>query len=345
MFELGKKIMRRIAGPVVTAAAQQGMVNTVDPQLAYLSDRLASLEFKASGLATIYKGDHYSRSAKENERYWTEHNVTNHRTYSSVEDSLEYLEWRNESYPGYIELMPVSGQDGKVVLDYGCGPGHDLVGFSVYSKPEKLIGADISKSSMAQAAERLKLHNAICQFIHLDADNIKIPLEDKSVDYVHCSGVLMLSRTPSHILSEFKRVLKDDGEIRLMVYNYDSIWTHLYVAYMLQLANNIYADRTLLEAFSRTTDGEYCPYVTAWTKADVAGIAREAGLSSEWLGASVSLWELSILPRRYNALMDDRLPKESRKFLAGLKLDTKGIPFVGDDVAGIDACYRLRKAS
>ena len=25
--------------------------------------------------------------------------------------------------------MPVSGRDGDIVLDYGCGPGHDLVGF------------------------------------------------------------------------------------------------------------------------------------------------------------------------------------------------------------------------
>ena len=31
--------------------------------------------------------------------------------------------------------MPVNQADGLVVLDYGCGPGNDLVGFGHFSNP------------------------------------------------------------------------------------------------------------------------------------------------------------------------------------------------------------------
>ena len=76
--------------------------------------------------------------------YWTRHNVTLHHDFGNAEDSLRYFHWRNAQYFGYLERMPVSGYDGKVVLDYGCGPGHDLVGFGSFSKPSRLIGIDVS---------------------------------------------------------------------------------------------------------------------------------------------------------------------------------------------------------
>ena len=62
--------------------------------------------------------------------YWTRYNVTSHERFASAANSLAYLRWRNDQYFGYSELMPVDRQDGKVILDFGCGPGHDLVGFA-----------------------------------------------------------------------------------------------------------------------------------------------------------------------------------------------------------------------
>src|SRR5687768_14872252 len=70
--------------------------------------------------------------------YWTSHNVTAHLRFASAQESLDYFHWRNSQYPGYIDLMPMSGFDGRIILDFGCGPGHDLVGFGTYSKPARL---------------------------------------------------------------------------------------------------------------------------------------------------------------------------------------------------------------
>ena len=46
--------------------------------------------------------------------YWTRHNVTEHRQFTSAEESLNFFDWRNAQYPGYIELVPVNQADGKV---------------------------------------------------------------------------------------------------------------------------------------------------------------------------------------------------------------------------------------
>ena len=90
--------------------------------------------------------------------FWTEHNVTQHHSCASAAESLEYFHWRNDHYFGYVGLMPVSGQDGRVALDYGCGPGHDLVGFACYSKPPNLIGADVSIALLDESRRRIALH-------------------------------------------------------------------------------------------------------------------------------------------------------------------------------------------
>ena len=102
------------------------------------------------------------------EAYWRRHNVTAHRVFNSVAESLAYFDWRNDQYPGYIDLMPVTGVDGKVVLDFGCGPGNDLAGFATFSKPTRLIGMDVSITSLAEAESRLRLHGVQAELVKID---------------------------------------------------------------------------------------------------------------------------------------------------------------------------------
>jgi SAM-dependent methyltransferase len=278
------------------------------------------------------------------QEFWTRHNVTSHRSFASARESLDYLEHRNQSYPGYIDLLPVAGHDGKVILDFGCGPGNDLVGFGVYSRPRRLIGIDIATTSLEQASERLKLHDISANLLHVPYGTYELPVKSGSVDYIHCSGVLMYVEDPARLLREFRRILKPAGEVGLMAYNYDSVWLHLYVAYFLQTRNSLYSDRPLREAFMRSTDGEDCPFVHVWTPDEMAELAAASGFQALFKGAALSLWELSLLPRRFVAAMDARLPAESRNFLLELTLDDAGLPYYRGQCAGIDGCYRLKVA-
>jgi SAM-dependent methyltransferase len=273
--------------------------------------------------------------------YWTGFNVTLHHQFSSAEESLAYFHWRNDQYPGYIELMPVAGQDGKVVLDYGCGPGHDVVGFGSYSKPRQLYAVDVSPTSIAEAKARVALHGIDCEFLQIDESSNRIPLEDASVDYIHSSGVVHHTRNPVRVLAELKRILRPGGRMRIMVYNYNSLWLHLYVAYILRIKQRAYPGLDLRQVFTKTTDGENCPIANVYAPHEFAALASEAGLACRYLGAGISLFELKLFPEHFEALMDQRLAPEHRDFLKTLELDRRGYPMHRGTHAGVDGCYEL----
>jgi ubiquinone/menaquinone biosynthesis C-methylase UbiE len=274
--------------------------------------------------------------------YWTRYNVTQHHEFGSAEESLAYLRWRNDNYFGYSDLMPVEGQDRKVVLDFGCGPGHDLVGFSTASRPARLIGMDVSPSSLAEATARIALHAASCELMQLDPTATELPLATGSVDYVHSSGVLHHVADLPATLREIHRVLRPDGVTRIMVYNHDSVWMHLFVVYMKRIIENAFTELTVEEAFARTTDGEDCPIARVYRPTEFIALCQEAGFVAEFAGAAVSIHEAKILPYRYDAIQSLKTPETSRRFLLELTFDEYGMPRYRGHRAGIDGCYLLR---
>lgn len=285
-----------------------------------------------------------SNQTSLSKEYWTSHNVTLHHDFASKEESLEYFHWRNDQYLNYIELMPVAGFDGKTVLDYGCGPGHDLIGFGTFSKCKLLVGVDVSPSSLAESKSRLNLHGIASETVLLDHGIIKLPFDDATFDHIHTSGVLHHTPDPLAILKELRRVLAPSGSINVMVYNYDSLWVHLYVAYQRSLMDGLYQGESLRDQFRHSTDGEDCPISNCYRPSEWVALCAEAGFDAHFLGAAPSIFELSILDKRFAAIMDRRLPPESRKFLKSLVFDKYGAPKYQDQYAGIDACYRLTRA-
>jgi ubiquinone/menaquinone biosynthesis C-methylase UbiE len=274
--------------------------------------------------------------------YWTRYNVTLHHQFTSAEESLAYFRWRNDQYFGYIDLMPVHGQDGRVVLDFGCGPGHDLVGFATASKTSRLIGMDVSPSSLAQARARMALHQAPCELILLERGVIELPLETASVDYVHTSGVLHHLPDLVGTLRQLRRILRPDGSMRVMVYNRDSVWLHLYVAYLKRIVEGAYRDLSLDAAFSRTTDGDDCPISRVFRASEFITIAEAAGFTAEFIGSAISMHEAKILSHRFDAIHERRLPEESRRFLCDVTFDEHGFCRYRGNIAGVDGCYFLK---
>ena len=275
--------------------------------------------------------------------YWTSYNVTLHHQFESTEESLAYFHWRNDQYFKYIELMPVSGFDNQVVLDFGCGPGHDLVGFSIYSKPKQLIGIDISPSSLAEAEARLQLHNSPARLVRLDPAHTQLPFASNSFDHIHTSGVLHHVPNLDVLMKELRRILRPGATMNVMVYNYNSLWMHLFVAYHKQIVEQQYTDLTLRQAFTKTTDSDDCPIADCYTPAEFISIANRNGFEGELSGVAISMHELLIAPARFAAIQHRRLPEECRRFLLALEADKHGYPIYESQLAGIDACFRLRK--
>lgn len=273
--------------------------------------------------------------------YWTRCNVTQHHQFESVEDSLDYFRWRCDLYDPYLEFMPVTGLDDQVVLDFGCGPGHDLVGFRQYSKPSRLVAMDVSPSSLEEARARMALHGFETEFVLLDEREATLPLPDDSVDYIHSSGVLHHLPDPVAVLREFRRILRPGGEARVMVYNYESIFLHLHTAFVIQIEQRQYADEPVREAFRHSTDGPNCPISNAYAPDEFMALARQSGLGIEHLGNAISMYEMSILPRRFDAIQNRALGREHREFLRELRFDDAGRPLHRGRCAGVDGCFRL----
>lgn len=280
--------------------------------------------------------------------YWTDHNVTQHKQFASRSESLDYFHWRCDQYPGYIDLMPVHGVDGLDVMDYGCGPGHDLVGFLEFSRPRRLVGVDVSTSSLAEAAARLKLHGGdAVQLQRLDPAESRLPFDDASFDYIHSSGVLHHVPDLRLILGELRRLLRPGGRVRVMVYNYNSLWMHLYVAYALRHRDQtIPAELPIRQAFTRSTDGPDCPIANCYTPDEFAAEAGAAGFDSRLVGAACSLFEMQQEQQmRYQACMDLRLEREHREFLLELTFDERRVPHYRGVPAGVDLVLELTPSS
>ena len=274
--------------------------------------------------------------------YWTSHMVASDDWFDA-NASMDHFLWRNAQYPGYIELMPVSGADGLVVVDYGCGPGNDLVGFSEFSKPAKLIGIDVSSAAVATSKKRMGLHSKSAELIHIQENDNLIPLESGSVDLVHSSGVLHHAKNLDAAIAEIWRILKSGGKMQVMVYNYDSLWLHLYTAYIHRIEKGLYSDLSLLDAFRRTTDGPDCPISHCYRPPDFLKFVESFGFTGKFKGAYISLTELELLPKRYAAIQSRSLPREHRDFLCALKFNQAGHPIINGAVAGIGACYQFTK--
>jgi len=276
--------------------------------------------------------------------YWSRHNVTLHREFESAQESLDYLAWRNAQYIDYSDLMPTCGFEGKRILDYGCGPGNDLVGFAVESPGSKIVGCDVSGTSLAQARKRLSLHPGEVELVQISESSTKLPFPDAHFDYVHSSGVLHHLQDLDGTLGELRRVIKPDGLARIMIYHRDSVWWHLYVAWVRRILQGIDAAISMEDAFRRSTDGEDCPISRAYRWEEFDRILGAQGFEATLRGVAISLWELDLLPKRFEAMMSEKLPVDSRDFLGGITFDARGLPSVNGIGCGIDLVVEARKS-
>jgi ubiquinone/menaquinone biosynthesis C-methylase UbiE len=279
------------------------------------------------------------------DRYWSGHTVRSDR-FRSAQESLDYLEHRFDLYPLFREFMGLWGDhSGETVLDYGCGPGNDLVGFAVYAKPQHVIGVDVSHKALRLAASRLELHGVEpdrVELLQVSDSSTTLPVADGRVDYVHCAGVLHHTSDPVAIMREFRRVLSDGGRGCVMVYNRDSVWLHLYTAYIRMIAQGDFAGLTIEEAFTRNTDGPECPIARCYRPDEFSSLAGEAGFTATYRGGYLSRDELGWLAEHRDAALESpALAEEHKRFLRELEADAEGLPMYGGFHAGIGGVYEL----
>lgn len=291
--------------------------------------------------------------------FWTRHTVRD-EYFESSEESMNYRLWIFDVYPHYREFAEMDRKhDNEVILDYGCGPGNDLTWYSQTTMATKIIGMDVSLSSLERSQFRMALHGidqSRCRLIMVDDNKPIIPLEDESVDFVSCQGVLMHTSYPEEILKEFHRVLRKrddtDSSACIMVYNKRSIWYHLYASYILRFvdSSNIqcYPDEdtsklTVDELFTRSTDGPECPMARCWTPEEFIEMCKEAGFNHvKFKGGYPNCMEPGFAKKYIqDALADDRLEENHKAFLRNVEFDKDGYPLYDNMQCCIGGVYHL----
>lgn len=281
------------------------------------------------------------------ERFWTQHTV-NSQPFATARESIEYLEWRFSEYPLFRELMDLWGDHGgEVVLDYGCGPGDDLVGLALYSGASVVVGADVSTKALSLADARVRLHGLAddkVRLLHVRDSRVGLPLDEGSVDYVHCGGVLQHVTDPARVLAEFARVLRPGGRARVMVYNRHSLYYHLYTAYVRMVLEGAFGGLTVDDAFTRNTDGPDCPVSRSYAPSEFQELCEGAGFDTRYLGGYFATVELENARDHLGAAtLDPRLPVQHREFLASLTRDERGYILHEGAYAGIGGVYALER--
>lgn len=277
--------------------------------------------------------------------YWAEHTV--HSTpFRSARASLRYLRRRAQEYPLFKPLMGLYGDHRhETVLDYGCGPGNDLVGFLVHGRANRVIGMDISRKALELARQRLALHRIDglrVSLVQVADGAASIPLDDASVDLVYCEGVLHHTSHPDELLREFKRVLRPGAKAAIMVYNRDSLWYHLYTAYQRQVLDGAYPGLGIDEAFQRNTDGEDCPISRSYEPGSFVAECEAVGFQARFVGGYFAKLELDLFKSlAARAVADERLGEDHRQFLRELQAGSDGLPRYRGQYAGIGGVYHL----
>jgi ubiquinone/menaquinone biosynthesis C-methylase UbiE len=129
------------------------------------------------------------------------YNEVEHRKYN-VEEHIprfaDFDKWRN-----------------KEILEIGCGIGTDSINF--VRAGGKLTIIELSDKSLELTKERFKVFNLEATFIHGNAEELT-QYTSKKFDLIYSFGVIHHTPHPSKIISECYKLLKDDGELRIMIY-------------------------------------------------------------------------------------------------------------------------------
>lgn len=278
------------------------------------------------------------------DRYWGSHTVRG-RFFLSKQDSLDHIALLTDGRPLKRELLKLHGpHKGKTILDYGCGPGNDLAGFAEMSGAARIIGVDISERALQMARSRLSWHDVdpnILTFIKISDTEVSIPLADSSVDYIQSLGVIHHTTHPERVFKELARILKKDGEVRIMLYNADSVHVQLDIGYGRRLVDGVQSNLTPEQAFEKSADLG-APIAHCVRPTDVERWTADSGLKYEYLGGFFVPGEIDAYGKYCEAARGDaRLTSQQREFLGGLTIDGSGIPQYKGLPAGLGAVYRL----
>ena len=196
---------------------------------------------------------------------------------------------------------------GKEVLEIGCGMG--LHTAQLVERGATVTAMDLTAPAVQATQARLALLGHTATVLQHDAENL--PFNANTFDFVWSWGVIHHSGHTARIVREISRVLKGDGEARIMVYNRDGIIAHL-IAIRFLLSGFSLRGKTLDETLWGYTDGYLARYYTLDQARDLFSAFFD-DVQVKVLGQDV---DVVPVPRRLRAMIVNRLSTDCRARVA-----------------------------
>ena len=163
----------------------------------------------------------------------------------SKEDYTLHSKKRYELEPEIIDFAQFEKFKNKKVLEIGVGLGADHQKLAEHGAI--LTGIDLTPRAINHTKRRFELMGLNSNLQIADAENL--PFEDNSFDAVYSWGVLHHSPDTQKAVNEVYRVLKPEGQAKIMIYNkYSLIGYMLWTRYALlklkpfKSLNAVYSD-------------------------------------------------------------------------------------------------------
>lgn len=130
-------------------------------------------------------------------------------------DEVETRKYFVESHiPSFADF---ARWNGKRVLEIGCGIGTDAVNFA--RAGANYTGVELSTESLALTRKRFEVFGLHGSLLEADAETLSERLAGESFDLIYSFGVIHHSPHPERIIAQARKLLKPDGEFRLMLYS------------------------------------------------------------------------------------------------------------------------------
>ena len=262
------------------------------------------------------------------EKYWNSYTIADangeqDQYLTKIKDSINHFKTIDNLYPCYNSLFGLfKKHKNKTILDYGCGPANDLLGFALFSECKKIIGVDISDRALKLARQRLKLHKITVNNINdengvtllkITEKNSRINIPDDYVDYVQSTGVIHHTPNPVEILKEIFRILKPGGKFKIMMYHRNSIYVRLILVLELLKKNMNIDVYYYFEKMGRADSG--APIAFLSDKDDFLLMGKKANFDCKFINAAFSIADLQGCLDIPHVLYNKKFPEKHKNFL------------------------------
>lgn len=171
-------------------------------------------------------------SIQEVQNYWNNRpcNLKHSRKDTNTKEYFDEVEARKYFVePNLLKFADFSSVKGKKVLEIGCGLGTTTIGFA-RAGAKKVTAVDVSERSLEMAKKNAELRGFgdKIEFYHANAEKLADYIPDEQYDLIFSFGVIHHSPHPGLILEQMRKLLKPEGQVKIMVYHRYS-WKVLWI--------------------------------------------------------------------------------------------------------------------